>query len=43
MQTKQHSLIEDCAHSLGSTLDGNHSGLYGDAEFTHYMQPKLYQ
>ena len=25
------SLIEDCAHSLGSTLDGNHSGLYGDA------------
>lgn len=25
------SLIEDCAHSLGATLDGKHSGLYGDA------------
>ena len=24
------SLIEDCAHSLGSTLAGNHSGLFGD-------------
>jgi dTDP-4-amino-4,6-dideoxygalactose transaminase len=25
------ALIEDCAHSLGSTLNGNHTGLYGDA------------
>jgi len=25
------SLIEDCAHSLGSTLNGMHSGLFGDA------------
>tara|TARA_B100000965_G_scaffold24911_2_gene18726 strand:+ start:2717 stop:3763 length:1047 start_codon:yes stop_codon:yes gene_type:complete len=25
------SLIEDCAHSLGSTLNKKHSGLYGDA------------
>lgn len=24
-------LIEDCAHSFGATLDGNHSGLFGDA------------
>ena len=23
-------LLEDCAHSLGSTLYGNHSGLFGD-------------
>jgi dTDP-4-amino-4,6-dideoxygalactose transaminase len=23
------SLVEDCAHSLGSILDNNHSGLYG--------------
>ena len=25
------TLIEDCAHSLGSTLNGKHSGLYGFA------------
>ncbi len=25
------SLIEDCAHSLGSTLSGKHTGLFGDA------------
>lgn len=25
------SLIEDCAHSLGSTLNGKHTGLFGDA------------
>ena len=24
-------MIEDCAHSLGATLNGKHSGLYGDA------------
>jgi len=24
------SLIEDCAHSLGSTLNGKHTGLFGD-------------
>ena len=24
------ALVEDCAHSLGSTLNGHHSGLYGD-------------
>lgn len=24
-------LLEDCAHSLGATLDGKHSGLFGDA------------
>ncbi|VAW82568.1 hypothetical protein MNBD_GAMMA12-1639 [hydrothermal vent metagenome] len=24
-------LVEDCAHSLGSTLNGKHSGLFGDA------------
>jgi len=25
------SLVEDCAHSLGSTLSGEHTGLFGDA------------
>lgn len=25
------SLVEDCAHSLGSTLNGKHTGLFGDA------------
>lgn len=25
------ALIEDCAHSLGSTIHGKHSGLFGDA------------
>lgn len=25
------TLIEDCAHSLGSTLNGRHTGLFGDA------------
>jgi len=25
------SLVEDCAHSLGSTLNGEHTGLFGDA------------
>ncbi len=25
------ALIEDCAHSLGSTLNGKHTGLFGDA------------
>ncbi|MDA9985684.1 DegT/DnrJ/EryC1/StrS family aminotransferase [Alphaproteobacteria bacterium] len=25
------ALVEDCAHSLGSTLNGSHSGLYGNA------------
>jgi len=25
------SLVEDCAHSLGSRIDGKHSGLFGDA------------
>ena len=25
------TLIEDCAHSLGSTLKGKHTGLFGDA------------
>ena len=24
-------LLEDCAHSFGATLDGDHSGLFGDA------------
>ena len=24
-------LLEDCAHSFGATLNGNHSGLFGDA------------
>lgn len=24
-------LLEDCAHSFGATLQGNHSGLFGDA------------
>ena len=24
-------LLEDCAHSFGATLDGKHSGLFGDA------------
>ena len=23
--------MEDCAHSFGSTLNGKHSGLFGDA------------
>jgi perosamine synthetase len=25
------ALVEDCAHSLGSTLDGKHTGTFGDA------------
>lgn len=25
------ALVEDCAHSLGATLDGEHTGLFGDA------------
>ena len=25
------SLVEDCAHSLGSTISGEHTGLFGDA------------
>ena len=28
---KDISLVEDCAHSLGSLYEGEHSGLYGDA------------
>lgn len=28
---KNITLIEDCAHSLGSTLNGKHTGLFGDA------------
>jgi dTDP-4-amino-4,6-dideoxygalactose transaminase len=28
---KNIALIEDCAHSLGSTLKGKHTGLFGDA------------
>ena len=28
---KEITLIEDCAHSLGSTLKGKHTGLFGDA------------
>jgi len=28
---KEIALIEDCAHSLGSTLKGKHTGLFGDA------------
>ena len=28
---KDIALIEDCAHSLGSTLKGKHTGLFGDA------------
>jgi dTDP-4-amino-4,6-dideoxygalactose transaminase len=28
---KNITLIEDCAHSLGSTLKGKHTGLFGDA------------
>ena len=28
---QQITLIEDCAHSLGSTLRGQHTGLFGDA------------
>jgi dTDP-4-amino-4,6-dideoxygalactose transaminase len=28
---KRISLIEDCAHSLGSLLKGKHTGLFGDA------------
>ncbi len=30
-EDKGVSLIEDCAHSLGSLMDGKHTGLYGDA------------
>ena len=30
-KTKSIALIEDCAHSLGSTLNGKHTGLFGDA------------
>ena len=30
-QKKGVALIEDCAHSLGSLLNGNHTGLFGDA------------
>jgi len=28
---REITLIEDCAHSLGSTLRGKHTGLFGDA------------
>tara|TARA_B100001559_G_C16503410_1_gene624527 strand:+ start:521 stop:1564 length:1044 start_codon:yes stop_codon:yes gene_type:complete len=28
---KEITLIEDCAHSLGATLDSEHTGLFGDA------------
>lgn len=30
-RNKNIALIEDCAHSLGSTLRGKHTGLFGDA------------
>jgi len=30
-EDKGVALIEDCAHSLGSTLDGKHTGTFGDA------------
>lgn len=30
-QEKGVALIEDCAHSLGSLLNGKHTGLFGDA------------
>jgi dTDP-4-amino-4,6-dideoxygalactose transaminase len=30
-ETEGIVLIEDCAHSFGATLDGKHSGLFGDA------------
>jgi perosamine synthetase len=30
-QEKDIALIEDCAHSLGSLLNGKHTGLFGDA------------
>ena len=30
-KSKGISLIEDCAHSLGATLNQHHTGLYGDA------------
>jgi perosamine synthetase len=30
-QKKGVTLIEDCAHSLGATLQGKHTGLFGDA------------
>ena len=30
-KNKGVSLIEDCAHSLGSTFKGKHTGLFGDA------------
>jgi dTDP-4-amino-4,6-dideoxygalactose transaminase len=30
-KSKSISLIEDCAHSLGATLNKYHTGLYGDA------------
>jgi perosamine synthetase len=30
-QEKGVALIEDCAHSLGSMLNGKHTGLFGDA------------
>jgi len=30
-RSKDIALVEDCAHSLGSTLNGRHTGLFGDA------------
>jgi len=33
-------LIEDCAHSFGATLNGEHSGLYGDAGVYSFYSTK---
>lgn len=33
-------LIEDCAHSFGATLNGKHSGLYGDAGVFSFYSTK---
>ncbi len=35
-------LLEDCAHSYGATLNGKHSGTFGDAGVFSFMQLNLY-
>ena len=35
-------LLEDCAHSVGSTQDNIHSGLFGDAEYILFILQNQY-
>jgi dTDP-4-amino-4,6-dideoxygalactose transaminase len=38
--SKGIALIEDCAHALGSTIDGNRVGVFGDAAFFSFEMTK---